>query len=430
MNKDYYIRLQAKIDDSSKTVGELNKQIKTLENQIDDLKIRVDAKEVKNVTGQYRSLDEALKSVDSSLDKNLTGWTQQNQKLKTTNATVTTYKNALGDTLEVTTRLNNGHQTFGVSLTKVNTELAKNVIAANSSAAQYQSYDNVLKALNVDLTQYQKISSTQDSNGNVVEKWTNNSGKIITMTGKMVDGQKKYIATMKEVNDSVEQSAKQADKWKYSWAKAVQSFLTYQTVMETFYQFKNAVNQMVEEVIKLDSALVELQKVTDLEGHSLEKFTNKAFKAASTVAKSGTDMVKAATEFAKAGYKDEDQILELGRLALMYTNIADEEVNAAQASEFIISQMKAFNIEAKDAMHIIDAVNEVANNFAVSSADIANNLGKSSAVMSNAGNSYEQMIGLIRKIGQIKQFELTGKSLEIYLPIISSDVNEAYTNYI
>lgn len=66
-------------------------------------------------------------------------------------------------------------------------------------------------------------------------------------------------------------------------------------------------------------------------------------------------MVEAATEFAKAGY-DEDQSLELGRIALMYTNIADEAVSAGEAANFIIAQMKAFNIEAEDSMHIIDAV--------------------------------------------------------------------------
>lgn len=66
-------------------------------------------------------------------------------------------------------------------------------------------------------------------------------------------------------------------------------------------------------------------------------------------------MVEAATEFAKAGY-DEDQSLELGRIALMYTNIADEAVSAGEAANFIMAQMKAFNIEAEDSMHIIDAV--------------------------------------------------------------------------
>lgn len=43
----------------------------------------------------------------------------------------------------------------------------------------------------------------------------------------------------------------------------------------------------------------------------------------------------------------------------MYQNIADEQLSAGEASEFIISQMKAFNITAEDSIHIADAVNEV-----------------------------------------------------------------------
>ena len=199
---------------------------------------------------------------------------------------------------------------------------------------------------------------------------------------------------LNQLNKTARQGKDDANKWQYSWTKAFQSFTTYMSVTTVFYQTINTIKDMINEVVELDDALVELRKVTDLEGESLQKFTQDAYDAAEAVAKTGTEMVQAATEFAKAGYSEEE-ILKLGELALMYTNIADEEVSAAESAEFMIAQMKAFNIEAKDAVHIIDAVNEVANRFAVSSADIANNLGKSSAVMANAGNSYEQMIGLL-----------------------------------
>ena len=199
---------------------------------------------------------------------------------------------------------------------------------------------------------------------------------------------------LNQLNKTVRQGKDDANKWQYSWTKAFQSFTTYMSVTTVFYQTINTIKDMINEVVGLDDALVELRKVTVLEGESLQKFTQDAYDTAKAVAKTGTEMVQAATEFAKAGYSEEE-ILKLGELALMYTNIADEEVSAAESAEFMIAQMKAFNIEVKDAIHIIDAVNEVANRFAVSSADIANNLGKSSAVMANAGNSYEQMIGLL-----------------------------------
>ena len=75
-------------------------------------------------------------------------------------------------------------------------------------------------------------------------------------------------------------------------------------------------------------------------------------------------MVQAATEFKKAGYNEKDS-MELARVASMYQNVADVELTAGEAANFIVSQMKAFNLTAQDSEHIIDAVNEVSNNFAV-----------------------------------------------------------------
>lgn len=187
---------------------------------------------------------------------------------------------------------------------------------------------------------------------------------------------------------------------KDSWQKAFRSFTTYMSVTTLFYQGIHAVKSMVEEVKELDDSLTEFKKVSDLAGDSLDNYVKKAYEAGEAVAKTGREMIEAATEFKKSGY-DDDASLELGEIALMYSNIADEEVNAGDAASFIIAQLKAFNLEAENsaetlenAQHIIDAVNEVSNEFAVSSADIAENLGTASAVMANAGNTLEETIGL------------------------------------
>lgn len=156
-------------------------------------------------------------------------------------------------------------------------------------------------------------------------------------------------------------------------------------------------------------------------------------------------MIEASTEFKKSGYTDE-QSLELGRIALMYSNIADEEVNAGDSASFIIAQLKAFNLEAEDAtktlenaQHVIDSVNEVSNKFAVSSADIANNLGTASAVMANAGNSLEELIGLMTAGTEITRNAskvANGKKIKpyiysnMYINIVPNPVTpKAYDNY-
>lgn len=111
-------------------------------------------------------------------------------------------------------------------------------------------------------------------------------------------------------------------------------------------------------------------------------------------------MVEAATEFRKSGFGDEDAA-NLALVATMYQNVADESISAADSAGFIIAQMKAFNIEAENATHIIDAVNEVSNNYAVSSSDLANNLGKVSAALSVGGNSFEETLGMMTAITEI-----------------------------
>lgn len=104
-------------------------------------------------------------------------------------------------------------------------------------------------------------------------------------------------------------------------------------------------------------------------------------------------MVDAATSFKKSGYSEQDSA-DLALVATMYQNIADEAISSGEAADFIISQMKAFNMEASEAEHIINAVNNVSNNMAVSSADIATNIGKASAALAVGNNTYEESLGL------------------------------------
>ena len=112
-----------------------------------------------------------------------------------------------------------------------------------------------------------------------------------------------------------------------------------------------------------------------------------------------TEMVQAATLFKQAGYSDEDSA-QLAKAATMLQNISDEEISAADASSFIISQLKAFSGELStvgdvgdQTMKVMDSLNEVSNNYAVSSSDLESGLQNVSATMASGGNTMEQTIG-------------------------------------
>ena len=111
-------------------------------------------------------------------------------------------------------------------------------------------------------------------------------------------------------------------------------------------------------------------------------------------------MVEASTEFRKAGF-DDSQSAILAQTASLFQNVADEEVSAGDAANFLISQMTAFNIEASDTINIVDAINEVSNSFAVSSSQLSSGLSvvaSSSAVM---GNNLSETIGLMTAMTEV-----------------------------
>ena len=172
------------------------------------------------------------------------------------------------------------------------------------------------------------------------------------------------------------------------------------------------VGNMVKQVYDLDTSLTELKKVSDLQGQSLKNFTDEAYKAGEGVAKTGREMIDASTVFKRSGFTDKEA-LQLATTASMFQNIADTEITAGDSASFIISQMKAFNIEATNAQSIIDKVNGVSNRFAVGTNDLQTALTKTGSALGSLGNTYDETIGLVTAGTEVlvKQPGKVGKGL-------------------
>lgn len=164
----------------------------------------------------------------------------------------------------------------------------------------------------------------------------------------------------------------------------------------------DSMRNAIEVTKEFNTATTELRKVSDLEGESLREYARELAEYGAKVGRTMTDMVNSATVFKRTGATDEEA-MQLATVAEMFRNVADSEITSAEASSFLVSQMKAFNITADDSIHIIDAVNSVANNYAVSTDDLQVALSKSAAAMATAGNTYEETIALVESATAIMQ---------------------------
>lgn len=72
--------------------------------------------------------------------------------------------------------------------------------------------------------------------------------------------------------------------------------LTFNAANEIFQTTIDIISSMVDQVYELDSSLTEFKKVSDLSGESLSSYTAQLAEMGSTVARTGSEMVDAATE--------------------------------------------------------------------------------------------------------------------------------------
>ena len=168
--------------------------------------------------------------------------------------------------------------------------------------------------------------------------------------------------------------------------------LTYQAAYSIFSKSVGAISSMVEQVKELDSAVTEFKKVSDLSGAALDNYVKKLGQMGSEVARTTSEMVEGASFFRKSGFTDQEAA-QLAVVAAQFQNVADTAITAEEAAASITSQLRAYGEGADYATHVIDAYNEVANNFAVGTNDLSKAMEVASAGMATYGNSFEQTIG-------------------------------------
>ena len=166
-------------------------------------------------------------------------------------------------------------------------------------------------------------------------------------------------------------------------------------VDEIVQAFRTGINYVRE----IDSALTELKKVTDETDASYDRFLQNMSRTAGTVGSTVSELTTMAAEWARLGYSMEEsaQLAESTAILLNVSEFSD----ATAASEALISTMQAFGYAADESAHVVDILNEVGNNFAVSSDGLATALQDSASALMEAGNNLEQSVALIAAANKV-----------------------------
>lgn len=178
-------------------------------------------------------------------------------------------------------------------------------------------------------------------------------------------------------------------------------FTSWYGVAQFTMEAVDGLRQMYQAVVDVDSAMIELRKVSDSTSQEIDAYFSTAADNAQELGVSVSDMINSTADFSRLGYDLSDSE-ELARVATLYKNVG-ENMDIDTASSNIISTMQAFGVEADDAISIVDKFNEVANKYAIDTGGLGDALARSASSMEAANNTLDETIALITAADEVVQ---------------------------
>lgn len=355
---------------------------------------------------------ETTKSISDSFDKN--------KIIKKANSIIDSYEKFI--TSDKTKREGSGNE-FGIDyinaqnkarniISELNAEITKYANTGNDGA-KLQSIRNNIEQLTESLkSQLTVLKNTNKGvKGIQIEKMLQKINKLKSYTGadfglkKEVDDlEKKILSLGKNGNaselmrqlialenkfDSTNNAAKSfldtiKEKTWYSWAGNLAS-------MFSIYDVINLGRTGVQVITDLDTAFTEMKKVSDETTQSLKNFQSESFALADKVGTTAKTIQDSTADWMRLG-ESLNEAKKSASTSNILLNVSEFD-SISDATDSLVAMSQAY--KDLDKLTIVDKLNEVGNNYSISTDELAKGLQKSAATLSLMGNTIDEAAALI-----------------------------------
>lgn len=168
-----------------------------------------------------------------------------------------------------------------------------------------------------------------------------------------------------------------------------------------FQALTTGIRSGVTSIKELDSAMTELKKTSEGTKQEYRDFTTQARSDAKDIGSTTTQITNSAADFSRLGYTlGESQTLAKNTGILK--NVSEFE-SIDDATTAMISMMKAYDVKVDDSMDLIDKMNLIGNNYAISTDGIATALQDSGSALVAAGNDFDKSVALVTAANSVVQ---------------------------
>ncbi|TCJ01044.1 phage tail tape measure protein [Cytobacillus praedii] len=274
--------------------------------------------------------------------------------------------------------------------------------------------------INVQNLQRRYGSSLGDEGTRSLNNYLASVNRLTTQTPNLNRQMQQLSMNFRSLSANVNASTSHVVSFGSQLTTAMQRIPIWSVGMSSFYLPLNGLKDALQQIIEIDSQLTVLERVSNGQidiNEALQESVRIATELGNKIAQVNDGL----TNFSRSGFRGED-LYAMTEVATLMANVSDLSVDESASS--LIAAIKGFGIEASKAITIVDRLNEIDNNFAISTNDLSQVLRKATGAANTFGVSMEAMLGHATAIGQVSRESgnILGNSLKtIYSRITTMD---------
>ena len=216
-------------------------------------------------------------------------------------------------------------------------------------------------------------------------------------------GRQKIKPTVQPTVDSsqVVSGLKEAQKQtKTLWDKFVSGAVGVNLVRMSVQKVTQAIYQAIAGIKELDKIKTDIQTASGVDDSRVNSMMQSYNQIAKDLSSTTKEVGNAANEIVRMGesLSDTNKLIEN---STMLSKIG--MIESSQATEYLISSMKGFQITAQNSTQIIDKLTSVDMQAAVSAGGLAEAMSRCANIANNSGTSMDRLIGYMATVGEVTQ---------------------------
>lgn len=347
------------------------------------------------------------------------------------------YNSKLGETVQVTRRLNKETGELEVTQEKVTQNYEKVAKAAeraaqmqakaqaaaqkaqdaeaSKAAAEAQKIQNVLGSMGTNIGTFsgnaaeakEWIASLDGMSGATVKATGNvrNAAGVFQTYSAAVDGAKgttdnftfainESTGEVYKLSNGAVDAAKKSSLLGDSLGRVLLKMAAWQVFGDMISKVMGSFREAINTLKDVDTEMVNVQKVTDYSNTQMKELEENAYSLASAYGRTADEITAMYTTFARAGYLG-DQLDSMTELGTLLANIGD--ISQDTAAKFLLAVDAAWKLNGSESelMTVMDGLNEITNKNAVDMEALTSGITVAGSVFAEAGESVQTFSALV-----------------------------------